>query len=80
MRKDINVVLIMTRRVVGSILIIGGLYAVLWGKNKEMKLQEDVKAPKLVEEKEYDINSDLELQTTPYLHYPKCNHNQQDIN
>ncbi|KAM6578590.1 hypothetical protein CsatB_030427 [Cannabis sativa] len=69
---------------IGSVLIIGGLYAVLWGKNKEMKLLQDVKAPKvvvLIEEKDDqydDISSDLELQTTPYVHFPKCKHNNQD--
>ncbi|KAF4347521.1 hypothetical protein G4B88_025759 [Cannabis sativa] len=69
---------------IGSVLIIGGLYAVLWGKNKEMKLLQDVKAPKvvvLIEEKDDqydDMSSDLELQTTPYVHFPKCKHNNQD--
>ena len=72
--------MILICRALGSILIIAGLYAVLWGKNKEMKLQEDVKAPKVVNPMEYDIRSDLELQTTSYLHYPKCNHENEDTN
>ncbi|KAL5537346.1 hypothetical protein UlMin_045735 [Ulmus minor] len=56
---------------VGSILIVGGLYSVLWGKSKEMKkeeviIEEAVKLPKL-DEKDEIILSDLELQL-PCVH------------
>ncbi|KAK8484847.1 hypothetical protein V6N11_057077 [Hibiscus sabdariffa] len=50
--------------VVGSLLIVGGLYAVLWGKDKEMK---QMKGNEKGEEEKVEVGNDLELQSQPPL-------------
>ncbi|KAK8620199.1 hypothetical protein V6N13_066680 [Hibiscus sabdariffa] len=50
--------------VVGSLLIVGGLYAVLWGKDKEMK---ETKGNEKGEEEKGEVGNDLELQSQPPL-------------
>lgn len=71
-------------RVVGSAFIISGLYAVLWGKGKEMEqLQGDMAVGDKIQttskehHDDHEIYSihDLELQMKPYVHCPiGCNH------
>lgn len=47
-------------RAIGSVLIVIGLYAVLWGKDKEIKLDKPIKG---AEAKTKKVNSvDMEMQ------------------
>lgn len=73
---------------VGSAFIISGLYAVLWGKGREMEqLQGDmavgdaIKTTSKEHHDDHEIYSihDLELQMKPYVHCPiGCNHDDDD--
>ncbi|XP_061361402.1 WAT1-related protein At1g09380-like [Gastrolobium bilobum] len=50
---------------VGSVLIVFGLYAVLWGKGKEMNKKDDIQetVTEAIKDKEQDEINDLELQS-----------------
>lgn len=57
-------VLLASLSVVGSLLIVVGLYAVLWGKTKEVKLQQHIEMAAAAEAKLDDCNNkDLEEQS-----------------
>ncbi|KAJ1417195.1 EamA domain [Sesbania bispinosa] len=59
---------------IGSLLIVFGLYAVLWGKSKEVNEKEDIEGTEAeaMKDKEKGMKNDLELQ--PYVP-SKGNHN-----
>ena len=48
---------------IGSVLIVGGLYSVLWGKNKEMNEIEEEGIEETVTYNERDAKNDGELQS-----------------
>ena len=48
---------------IGSVLIAGGLYSVLWGKNKEMNEIEKDAIEETVTYNEGDAKDDVELQS-----------------
>lgn len=60
---------------IGSICIVVGLYAVLWGKNKEMKHGHAIEDEMSIAAKEDDDQKrDLELQSYDVLHHSNRNY------
>ncbi|KAA0035709.1 WAT1-related protein [Cucumis melo var. makuwa] len=53
--------------VVGSLLIVVGLYAVLWGKTKEVKLQQHIEMTAAAEAKLDDYNNKEDLEEQSYV-------------
>ena len=53
--------------VVGSLLIVVGLYAVLWGKTKEEKLQQVIEMAAVAEAKLDECNTKDDLEEQSYV-------------
>lgn len=53
--------------VLGSLLIVAGLYAVLWGKTKEVKQQHDIEMVAAAEAKLDDYNNKDDLEEQSYV-------------
>lgn len=60
-------VLLASLSVVGSLLIVVGLYSVLWGKTKEVKLQQHIEMTAAAEAKLDDYNNKEDLEEQSYV-------------